>query len=135
MSNRTDVLVALGNYRFSLNSAAPQEIDEELNFRWIDIDVVNDMPVSQFNGHGLKPLVLRGVIYPFHAGGFEQIELIEAEAIQGEPLRLVMGTGHDKGLFTIRKITQRKKMLFVKGSPRKIEFTIELMSHRNDTAS
>ncbi len=131
MSTATEILIALGAYRYSIDTAAPQEMDRVTTYRWADLPIVDHKPVSQYIGKDLDRITMRGVIYPFHKGGFDQVKSMRLEADKGTPLRLIAGTGQDLGLWTIRKITERSKMLFVKGVPRKIEFDIELMEYAN----
>jgi phage protein U len=126
MSAITEIMYALGDYRFGVGTAAAQESDRTTTYRWADLPIIGQAPVSQFIGEDLDSFTIRGVIYPFFQGGFGQIKKMRIEAGKGIQLRLVVGTGEDLGLWTIRKISQRDRKFVVKGAPAKIEFELEL---------
>ncbi|WP_067519542.1 phage tail protein [Endozoicomonas ascidiicola] len=121
--------LALGAYRFGTTTAALQEMDETSEWRWADKEVIQGKPRSDYIGPGLDSLELPGVIYPHFRGGLGQVEAMKAEADKGSPLRLVLGTGQDMGLWTIRRITQRKTVLQQQGVPLKIDFRISLKQY------
>ncbi|WP_158117231.1 phage tail protein [Vibrio cincinnatiensis] len=129
-----DVMMALGEYRFSIDTAALKSISETHAWRWVDHNVAGTKPKSQFIGPDLSSLRFVGTIYPHFRGGLEQTDKMKAEADKGVPLRLVAGTGRDWGYWTIRQLEVEKLELFTKGVPRKIEFTIELKEHSEGDA-
>jgi len=124
-----DVMMALGAYRFSIDTAALQTLDRAAAYRWNDRAVVGDKPRSEYIGPELEEITLKGVIYPFYRGGFGQVDSMRAEAGKGEPLRLVDGTGRDLQLWTIRRIEENQEKLFVRGAPRKVNFTLVLKEY------
>ncbi|BDP30903.1 phage tail protein [Vibrio vulnificus] len=124
-----DVMMALGDYRFSINTAALKSISETHSWRWADHNVAGAKPKPQFIGPDLSSLRFMGMIYPHFRGGLEQTDKMKAEGDKGAPLRLVDGTGRDWGYWTIRQLQVEKQELFTKGVARKIEFTIELKEH------
>lgn len=125
----SDVMIALGEYRFSIDTAALQTISETHRWRWVDHNVVGQKPKSQFVGGDLSSLRLQGTIFPYFRGGLAQTDKMKAAGDKGDPLRLVDGIGRDWGNWTIRELQVDKSLLFLKGNPRKIEFTIELKEH------
>ena len=125
----SDVMMALGNYRFSTDTAALQALDRIAAWRWNDRAVVGAKPVSEFVGPELEEFNLNGVIFPFYRGGFGQLDAMRAEAGQGKPLRLVDGLGRDLGLWTVRRIEEHQKKLFIAGTPRKVEFSLALKEY------
>ncbi|AWL12799.1 putative tape measure protein [Saliniradius amylolyticus] len=124
-----ETLMALGDYRFSIATAALKQMQRQYAYRWADVPVLNSKPRSQFTGPELFELTMEGVIYPYYKGGFEQIDQLQAQAAKGEPLRLVDGLGNDWGLVTVRKISEQHESLRVKGKPMKITFTITLKEY------
>ncbi|MDW6004708.1 phage tail protein [Vibrio mangrovi] len=124
-----DVMMALGNYRFSIDTAALQTISESHEWRWADHHLAGRKPRSEFIGGGLSTLRFKGVIYPHFRGGLEQTEKMKAEGDKGKPLRLIDGLGKDWGLWTVRRLNVDKSKLFTKGVARKIEFTLEVTEY------
>lgn len=125
----SDVMMALGPYRFSISTAALQSLDRIAEYRWADHDVVGAKPRSHFIGPGLNEIELSGTIYPFYRGGFDQVEQMRLIAGKGEPLRLVDGLGRDLKLWSIRRVVERQQELFVYGVPRKVEFEISIKEY------
>ncbi|MGI9278207.1 MAG: phage tail protein [Endozoicomonas sp.] len=122
--------LALGEYRFSVATAALQELERTSEWRWADKDVIQGKPQSDFIGPGLDTLELNGVIFPHFRGGLGQVDAMRAEANKGAPLRLVLGTGQDMGLWTIRRIQETQRRLYDRGIPLKVEFRLSLKEYR-----
>jgi len=76
----SEIMMALGSYRFSIDSAAYQE---RLQRR----------PALQFVEAGEESIELSGLIYPHFKGGLEQPDTMRAEASKEQPLLLVDGLG------------------------------------------
>ncbi|UTV30872.1 phage tail protein [Photobacterium atrarenae] len=129
-----DVMMALGDYRFSINTAALQNISETHSWRWADHNVAGSKPKSQFIGADLSAIRLQGTIYPHFRGGLAQTDKMKAEADKGEPLRMVDGLGKDWGLWTVRQLQVEKSQLWTKGVARKIEFTLEIKEYPQEQA-
>lgn len=121
--------LALGDYRFSVDTAALQELERTSEWRWADKDVINSKPRSDYIGPGLDLLELQGVIYPHFRGGLGQVDAMRREAGKGVPLRLVSGNGSDLGLWTIRRITEIQQRICQAGVPLRIEFRLSLKEH------
>ncbi|EHR7681839.1 phage tail protein [Vibrio cholerae] len=124
-----DVMMALGDYRFSIDTAALQNIQEVHAWRWSDHNLAGRKPRSQFIGADLSTLRFKGTIYPHFRGGLGQTDKMKAEGDRGKPLRMIDGLGKDLGLWTIRSLEVDKSQLFTKGVARKIEFNIELKEY------
>ncbi|WP_158125258.1 phage tail protein [Vibrio fluvialis] len=124
-----DVMMALGEYRFSIDTAALQSISETYAWRWADKNLAGRKPRSQFIGGDLATLRFEGTIYPHFRGGLGQTDKMKAEGDKGKPLRMIDGLGKDWGLWTMRTLEVNKTKLFTKGVARKIEFTIEIKEY------
>ncbi|SIO94671.1 phage tail protein [Vibrio spartinae] len=124
-----DVMMALGDYRFSISTAALQTISESHAWRWVDHHLAGRKPRSEYIGAELSTLRFQGVIFPHYRGGLEQTETMKAEGDKGKPLRLIDGLGKDWGLWTVRRLDVDKSKLFTKGVARKIEFTLEITEY------
>lgn len=123
--------IALGGYRFSIDTAPLQELERISEWRWADKDVIQGKPQSDYIGPGLDSIELNGMIYPHFRGGLGQVDAMRAEADKGAPLRLVLGTGQDLGLWTIRRISEKQMRLYDRGIPLKVEFRLSLKQYRS----
>jgi phage protein U len=78
---------------------------------------------------------MTGTIYPEYKGGFGQVSLMRKEADKGKPLTLlsmsetVDSSGLIVGDFVIVSVSETHRMFRGDGSPRAIEFSIELKQY------
>lgn len=120
-------MLALGQYRFSIETATYQKFSREFSFLWPTQQRFGEWAAPQFVGRGEYKRTLNGIIYPEFKGGFGQIEAMAKEASLGTPLQLVSGTGDVLGLWCITSIKEDTSHFSRNGQPRKIEFSLGLM--------
>ena len=125
-------LMALGDFRFSIATAAYDELSRTAEYRWRRQDRIGRVPARQWLGPGDETIDLRGTILTTYSGGTGQVEAMRAEAVRGEPLRLVGGTGTVFGLWVVQRIRETGSVFLAGGAPRKIEFEISLAYYGRD---
>ena len=125
-------LIKLGAYTFSIDSAAYQTLSRTTEYRWRAQPRVGRLPAQQFIGPGEETLSLEGVIYPHFKGGLGQLDAMRAEAGKGEPLMLVDGTGRIWQQWVINQVEETHKILFEDGTPRQMEFRLQLSRYGED---
>ena len=125
-------LIKLGGYTFSIDSAAYQTLSRTTEYRWRAQPRVGRLPAQQFIGPGEETLSLEGVIYPHFKGGLGQLDAMRAEAGKGEPLMLVDGTGRIWQQWVISGVEETHKILFEDGTPRQMEFRLQLSRYGED---
>ena len=128
----TNVMMCLGEYRFSLSTAAYQQLHRTAEFRWPSQERIGRLPARQFVGAGDDRIELDGSIYPEFKGGLNQINQLRETAGRGEPLRLVDGRGKNWGLWCIEQVEETKQVFFADGTPRKIEFRLSMVKYGSD---
>ena len=121
-----EVMLALGNYRFSIDTATYETFRQSTSYRWPSQARLGQVPARQFVGLGDESIELNGVIYPHYAGGFDQLADLKTEAQQGEPLLLTDGLGRVWGQWVVLGIQEEKSFLFANGTPRKLTFTLNI---------
>lgn len=126
MADTSLVMIALGDFRFGLQTAAYQSLERETSWRWPDVEPIGGAPRPQFVGKGSDTIRLAGVIYPHFAGGLEQVDAMRAEADKGEPLRMVCGRGKIWGRWVIEGIREGQRRFWSNGAPRAQEFEVAL---------
>jgi hypothetical protein len=62
------VMLALGSYRFSLSTAAYQELERSAQWRWPAQEVLRALPVRQWVGPGNRTIKLSGLVLPHYKG-------------------------------------------------------------------
>jgi len=120
------VMMALGSYRFALETSAYQQLQRTISYRWQAQDRINNDPAMQFVGPGAEQINLEGIIYPDFRGGLGQIEGMKDSADNGEPLLLVDGLGQIWGRWVILQIEETREVFLKNGVPRKISFRLSI---------
>ncbi len=120
------MMLALGPYRFSLNTSAYQTLKRISEYRWPSIERIGKEPLLQAIGPGCDRIDLDGVIYPHFRGGLGQINAMRDSAARQEPLMLINGQGNVLGRFVIAQVEESQNTFLADGSPRKIEFRLSL---------
>lgn len=126
------VMVALGDYRFSVDTAAYQNLERCTNYRWAAVERMGQKPQQQYLGPGEDTISLDGVLYPAYRGGLGQLSEMREEAAKGEPLLMVDGTGRVWGDFCITEVRETQTAFFSNGQPRKVEFSLSLTASGED---
>lgn len=123
------MLIALGIFRFSLNTAPLVSESHRRSWQWVENEVIGSAPELQYTGPMPETLELQGIIYPHYSGGFAQVELMAMMAGQGMPQLLVTGTGKVLGLWVIEGVDDDRTRHLVNGAPRRIDFSIYLRKY------
>lgn len=128
-----EVMMTLGDFRFSLDTAAYKRLRRTVEYRWAAQERAGRRPARQFTGIGNETVELEGVIYPHYRGGLGQLEAMRALAGQGSPQILTDGTGKVWGKFCIERIEEIQTLFFGDGTPRKQEFRLSLGHYGEDS--
>jgi phage tail protein len=122
----SNVMLQLGPYQFSVNSAAYQEFQRTTEYRWAAQSRVGAHDALQFTGFGSDSIELSGVIYPFHRGGLGQLDRMRAAASIGFPLPLVSGRGRVLGLWVIESVSEGQQVFARDGVEKRQEFQLKV---------
>ena len=125
-------LMALGDYRFSIDTAAYEELTRTTEYRWARQDRIGRHPARQYLGPGDDTISLRGAVLSTYRGGTGQVDAMREEAGKGEPLRLVSGTGTVFGLWAILRIRETGRVFVEGGVPRQVGFELRLGYYGED---
>lgn len=127
------VMMKLGTaYRFSLSTAAYQNLKRTSPYRWVDQDRVGSRPTLQYSGPGKETIELSGDIYTTYKGGIGQLDAMRKEAGTGQPKVLVDGLGNTMGKWCIEEIQETQTIFLPNGIPRKQSFTLRLAHYGED---
>ena len=128
----SETMMALGNYRFSIDSAAYQELKHSQAYRWQAQERLQRRPAMQFVGAGEESIELSGLVYPHFRGGLKQIDAMRIEASKGQPLLLVDGLGFVWGQWVITQIDEGQSFFQGNGQPLKQRFQLKLVNYGAD---
>lgn len=121
-----EVMMQLGFFQFSIDSAAYQRLNRSSEYRWARQSRIGSNDALQFTGHGPETIELEGVIYPHFKGGLGQIDKMRTQASIGVPLPLVTGVGKVLGIWVVEAISEGQEVFAAQGIPHKQDFTIRM---------
>ncbi len=128
------IMMALGRFRFGVDTAAYQQLQHSQSWRWKTQDRLGRKPAAQYLGPELAKVVLDGVIYPHFRGGLDQVSDMRALADQGEPLMWTDGRGHVHDLWCIVDVAETHSTFASAGVPKRITFSLTLQQYGEDAA-
>ena len=130
-----DIMMTLGDFQFSIDTAAYQGLKRETSWRWKQQERIGREPANQYIGPGNDRVTLDGSIYPHFRGGLGQLNAMRSMADEGEELRLVDGRGYVIGTYVITRISENQATFAAEGVPLKQDFQIELALYGEDGAA
>ncbi|WP_458379194.1 phage tail protein [Pseudomonas chlororaphis] len=120
------MMMALGMFVFSLSTAAYQELQRQTEWRHASNSRIGAAPALQFLGRGDDKITLPGIILPELAGSVLSLDTLRLMANTGKAWPMVEGSGRIYGLWVIESLGETKTIFFRDGTPRRLEFTINL---------
>jgi len=128
----SETMLALGDFRFSLDTAAYSELKKNCSYRWSSLERLDARPARQFIGMGEETITLTGMVLPHYKGGLNQIEKLKALAGNGQPLIMIDGKGIAWARWVILSIEETQTFFTANGLPRKITFILNLGKYGDD---
>jgi len=126
------VMMQLGQFKFSLSTAAYQAFTRNSVFRWQAQERFGRFPAQQYTGPGEDTITLAGDIYPSFAGDLFQIADMRDMAFEGVPLLLVDGNGYVWGRWVIQSVDDAQETFFSDGTARKFSFVLKITRYGED---
>jgi Phage protein U len=125
------VLMALGSFRFSIDTFAYEELRRKTHARIQPQDVIGAAPSLHYMGPGVHTLSITSVFFPWHLPGNRGLEQANAmRAACGQSFQLVASKidyGEPLGRWALLSIDERKTEIHPNGEGQKISLEIELM--------
>jgi len=124
-----NVMMKLGNYEFSVETAAYEQLTRTTRYRWEKQDHTGVTSAMQYLGPGTDEISLNGVIYTHYKGGLGQINAMRAQASTGLPLELVNFEGKIHGRWIINEIEEQQTVFDIGGQPLKQTFRLRISAY------
>ncbi|AGF74136.1 phage tail protein U [Bartonella australis AUST/NH1] len=125
------MMLALGCFIFSIETAAYQTLDMSYEVPWVEQGRLGRKTALQLPAAANVEFSLTGVIYPDFKGGYGQLEYLRHMA-HGGPHILVTGQGLILGKFVILSVSETQSVFHQNGLPKKQEFTVHLKEYGED---
>ncbi|CCO22233.1 phage tail protein [Maridesulfovibrio hydrothermalis] len=126
------VMMKLGDYKFSMITAAYDQLVRTNAYRWTAQPRIGREPARQYIGPGDETIELSGVVFPQFLGGLDQPNRMRTEAGKGKPLMLVDGRGKVWGEYVIEQVREEQPAHFKGGAPRKQLFSLRIAKYGED---
>lgn len=128
----TKVMMSLGQYKFSLSTAAYKELKRTTPHRWTEQNRIGQRPALQYVGPGKETIELSGDIYTLYKGGIGQLDTMRKDAGAGKPMMLVDGLGNIWGKWCIEEVQETQTIFLPGGIPKKQSFSLRLSHYGED---
>lgn len=120
------MMMCFGTYVFSLSTAAYDQLQRQMQWRHSSSERLHARPARQYVGPGDETISLQGLIAAELTDDIQTLDVLRALADEGRPQSLVEGTGVVYGSYVIDSLSETRKELFNDGTPRLIEFQLQL---------
>lgn len=120
------MMMALGQFVFSLSTVAYQELQRQTAWRHPSNSRVGARPARQFLGPGEDTISLHGTLYPAEFGSAQGLADLREMGKAGLSWPLVDGAGNVYGSYVIESLHETGTLFITEGLPRKIDFQIAL---------
>lgn len=120
------MLAAIGMFTFETSTALYDQFRRRRSWRHPSNERVGARPASQFAGAGDDVFNLVGRIFPGQLGDPASIDELARMAGTGQAFPLVDGEGVVYGAFVIENLEETGRELMDGGTPRVIDFSIDL---------
>ena len=125
-------MMALGDLRFSLDTAAYQQLREHTSWRWSVLPRLGRVDARQATGREAATISLSGRVYPGFVGDLGFFQAFKDAGNRAEPMILSDGVGHIYGKWVIEFLEETKSVFFADGIPRLVEFRMGLAEYGED---
>jgi phage protein U len=120
------MLMSLDQFVFGLETAAFQELQRRTSWRHPSTPRIGARPARQFTGDGDDTITLNGVLLPDQFGKLDSLDELRKMGSEGDAYVLVDGAGRIYGAFVIEGMTEGQTLHKQDGTPRRVDFSIEL---------
>ncbi len=120
------MLMAFGQFIFSLDTLAFQELKRSNTWRHPSNSRVGARPARQFVGVGDETFSLSGWLAPEQIGDYASLAELRAMGDSGQSFALVAGNGEVFGLFVIESLNETGTLHDRYGNPTRVSFDLQL---------
>ena len=126
------MLMQLGDFQFSVSTAAYTELSRESGSRWASIPLLGGGEALQALGYEHDVISLSGEVYPQVSvqvggdGGTAAIDTLREMNAALKPLLLQSASGNNFGYWVILKLQDADSVYLIGGVPRRQKFRLTL---------
>ncbi|MGT2513427.1 phage tail protein [Sphingomonas panni] len=121
------MLMSLGLFPFSIATLAHDDLSRRTAWRHATSPRVGARDATQFVGPGEESVGIGGTAHAELTDGRASLDRLRDMAATGQAWPLVDGAGTVFGAFVIQTLDEKHKALWPDGTPRAIDFSIDLL--------
>lgn len=126
------MLLALDQFVFGMDTLAFQELQRQTQWKHKTTSRVGARDARQFVGPGEDTITLTGVLAPELTGKLSSLQDLRKMADAGAAYAMVDGAGTVYGAFVIEGLNEGQSLHYADGTPRRVEFTLNLARTDDD---
>ncbi|SNS20719.1 hypothetical protein SAMN06295912_102266 [Sphingomonas laterariae] len=123
----SNAIMGFGMFVFSIPTLLHDQLQRKMDYVFARSPRVGARDATQFVGIGDETISLAGITSVELGDGVASIDTLRGMAEDGEAQPLVDGAGRVYGTFVITSIDERYRTFFPDGTPRTIDFAIDLL--------
>ena len=120
------MILSLGMFAFSIPTLAHDELQRRSDWKHARTGRVGTRDASQYVGPGDDKISINGTAFAELTDGRASLDQLREMADGGDAWPLLDGAGRVYGAFVIESIDERQKVFLPDGTPRRIDFGIDL---------
>ncbi|MFC3581100.1 phage tail protein [Sphingomonas hylomeconis] len=120
------MMMSLGMFVFSLPTLAYEDLQRRSDYNHAKSARIGARDATQFVGVGAETVSLSGTTFAEIADGAVSLGKLRDMAASGDAWPLVDGAGRIYGAFVIEGVDEKQKEFLSDGTPRKIDFALDL---------
>ena len=120
------MILSLGMFAFSIPTLAHDELQRRSDWKHARTGRVGARDASQYVGPGDDKISINGTAFAELSDGRASLDQLRDMANTGDAWPLLDGAGRVYGAFVIESIDERQKFFLPDGTPRRIDFGIDL---------
>ncbi|BCA60229.1 phage tail protein [Sphingomonas sp. HMP6] len=121
------MILSLGMFAFSIPTLAHDELQRRSDWRHARTGRVGARDATQYVGPGDDKVSINGSAFAELSDGRASLDRLREMADSGDAWPLLDGAGRVYGAFVIESIDERQKVFLPDGTPRQIDFGIDLL--------
>jgi phage protein U len=134
MSDMPRVMLALGEFNFSIDTAAYSALSREMEWRWAEQNRAGKQDLLQYTGKAGRTVTLEGEALSQMPTGDPMAALDELVSLsdKAEPQLLVSSTGDIMGWWVIKRYSDNANNFVPGGGARHKTFTLTIQHYADD---
>ena len=128
----TRTLMRLGDFGFSIDTAAFQKLQEVHRWRWEPVSRIGHKPIQHDLGPDAAQIRMQGVTHPYWRGGVGQLDRLKAIGDERRAVLLVDALGIIWGRFVVERLEIEHSVFAAAPTAMKKAFTLVLKEQAPD---